>query len=56
VHPFWDPSVLQTNYVSALPDPLRLKTTGVQPHQAQLYEDFGETISIIRACSVLTCF
>ena len=25
-----------------MPDPLRIKPTGIQPHQAAVYEDFGE--------------
>lgn len=41
-HPYWDPSVLQTNWPSTLPDPLRLKATGVQAHQLHLYEDFAQ--------------
>ena len=39
--PFWDPSVPHIPFVSGLPDPLRLKPSGVQPQQAAVYEDFG---------------
>jgi CCR4-NOT transcription complex subunit 1 len=42
-HPFWDPAVMQTSWPAALPDPLRLKATGLQPHQLVLYDDFGTT-------------
>jgi CCR4-NOT transcription complex subunit 1 len=38
---FWDPSVPQTNFPAVLPDPLRIKPSGVQPSQAGVYEDFG---------------
>jgi CCR4-NOT transcription complex subunit 1 len=26
-----------------MPDPLRIKPNGIQPHQAAVYEDFGKT-------------
>ncbi|KAF8964122.1 Not1-domain-containing protein [Flammula alnicola] len=38
---FWDPSVPHSNFTASLPDPLRIKPTGVQSHQALVYEDFG---------------
>ena len=25
-----------------MPDPLRIKPSGIQPHQAAVYEDFGK--------------
>ena len=37
---FWDPSVPPSNFSSTLPDPLRIKSTGIQPHQMIVYEDF----------------
>ncbi|CAA7270173.1 unnamed protein product [Cyclocybe aegerita] len=37
---FWDPSIPPSNFSATLPDPLRIKSTGVQPHQAIVYEDF----------------
>lgn len=40
--PFWDPSAPPTNFSVALPDPLRIKATGLQPHQVAVYEDFCE--------------
>ncbi|CAL1703968.1 unnamed protein product [Somion occarium] len=39
--PFWDPSVTHSPFANSLPDPLRLKPSGVQPQQAVVYEDFG---------------
>ncbi|KAF9475663.1 Not1-domain-containing protein [Pholiota conissans] len=38
---FWDPAVPVSNFTASLPDPLRIKPTGVQPHQFFVYEDFG---------------
>ncbi|KAF8197388.1 Not1-domain-containing protein [Pholiota molesta] len=38
---FWDPSIPISNFTAGLPDPLRIKPTGVQPHQFYVYEDFG---------------
>ncbi|KAH7889967.1 Not1-domain-containing protein [Phlebopus sp. FC_14] len=37
---FWDPAVPPTNFSAGLPDPLRIKPTGLQPHQVAVYEDF----------------
>lgn len=31
-----------THFTQSLPDPLRLKPSGVQPLQAAVYEDFGK--------------
>ncbi|KAI0273855.1 Not1-domain-containing protein [Gloeopeniophorella convolvens] len=39
--PFWDVSALSSNFSANLPDPLRIKPTGVQPNQISVYEDFG---------------
>ncbi|KZT74256.1 Not1-domain-containing protein [Daedalea quercina L-15889] len=39
--PFWDPQAPQSALASTLPEPLRIKPTGVQPLQAGVYEDFG---------------
>lgn len=39
--PFWDQSVPHSSFTSSLPDPLRIKPSGVQPLQAAVYEDFG---------------
>jgi len=38
---FWDPSVPLTNFSGTLPEPLRIKSTGVNALQMVLYEDFG---------------
>ncbi|EDR11008.1 uncharacterized protein LACBIDRAFT_141130, partial [Laccaria bicolor S238N-H82] len=38
--PFWDPAAPRSNFSSTLPDPLRIKSTGLQQHQFRLYEDF----------------
>ncbi|KAF8556923.1 Not1-domain-containing protein [Imleria badia] len=38
---FWDPSAPPTNFSVVLPDPLRIKATGLQPHQVAVYEDFS---------------
>lgn len=40
--PFWDPSTPPTNFSVVLPDPLRIKAAGLQPHQFAVYEDFCE--------------
>ncbi|KAG1835941.1 hypothetical protein F4604DRAFT_2009492 [Suillus subluteus] len=37
---FWDPAAPPSNFSASLPDPLRIKPTGLQPHQAAVYEDF----------------
>ncbi|KAF8226250.1 Not1-domain-containing protein [Tricholoma matsutake] len=39
--PFWDTSALPSNFSANLPDLLRVKPTGLQPHQMGVYEDFG---------------
>jgi CCR4-NOT transcription complex subunit 1 len=39
---FWDPAAPPTNFSVVLPDPLRIKATGLQPHQVAVYEDFCE--------------
>lgn len=44
--PFWDPNAPPSNFSIALPDPLRIKATGLQTHQVAVYEDFCE----YRAC------
>jgi len=38
---FWDATALHTNYSASLPDPLRIKPSGVQANQIGVYEDFG---------------
>ncbi|KAH8108458.1 Not1-domain-containing protein [Phellopilus nigrolimitatus] len=38
---FWDPLAGQTPFISSLPDPLRIKPNGLQPHQLRVYEDFA---------------
>lgn len=38
---FWDPAAPPSNFSASLPDPLRIKPTGLQPHQAAVYEDFA---------------
>ncbi|KAI0371786.1 Not1-domain-containing protein [Pilatotrama ljubarskyi] len=40
--PFWDSTALQSSIVNSLPDPLRIKPTGVQPNQLRVYEEFRE--------------
>ena len=52
--PFWDPSVPHIPFVSGLPDPLRLKPSGVQPQQAAVYEDFGMCSYIYEVSCMLT--
>ncbi|KAG6833483.1 hypothetical protein H0H87_006055 [Tephrocybe sp. NHM501043] len=39
--PFWDPSAPTSNFGASLPDPLRIKPSGLQPLQAGVYEDFA---------------
>jgi CCR4-NOT transcription complex subunit 1 len=41
--PFWDASALPSSFSANLPDLLRVKPTGLQPHQVGVYEDFGES-------------
>ncbi|KAJ8581212.1 Not1-domain-containing protein [Rhizopogon salebrosus TDB-379] len=38
---FWDPAAQPSNFSAGLPDPLRIKPTGLQLHQAAVYEDFA---------------
>ncbi|KAK0228205.1 Not1-domain-containing protein [Armillaria fumosa] len=38
---FWDPAVPHTNFSNSLPDPLRVRPTGIQAAQVSVYEDFG---------------
>ena len=40
-HPFWDTSAIQAPYISNLPDPLRIKSSGLSPVQLRVYEEFG---------------
>nr|GAT52123.1 Not1-domain-containing protein [Mycena chlorophos] len=37
---FWDPNAAPSSFAGTLPDPLRVKQNGLQPHQS-VYEDFG---------------
>ncbi|KAI0028354.1 Not1-domain-containing protein [Vararia minispora EC-137] len=39
--PFWDSTLLHSTYQASLPEPLRLKPSGVQSNQLAVYEDFG---------------
>lgn len=39
--PFWDSSAPHSNFGVNLPDPLRIKASGLQPHQVSVYEDFA---------------
>ncbi|KAH9981460.1 Not1-domain-containing protein [Lactifluus volemus] len=39
--PFWDVSAMNSNFSANLPDPLRIKPSGVQANQISVYEDFG---------------
>lgn len=45
--PFWDPSAPQSALAATLPEPLRIKPSGVQPIQAGVYEDFGHMEGIM---------
>jgi len=38
---FWDSSAPPSTFSMSLPDPLRIKPSGVQVHQFSVYEDFG---------------
>ncbi|KAJ6618288.1 Not1-domain-containing protein [Mycena sp. CBHHK59/15] len=38
---FWDPTAAPSSFAVTLPDPLRVKPNGLQPHQAGVYEDFS---------------
>ncbi|KAL1947536.1 hypothetical protein VTO73DRAFT_13260 [Trametes versicolor] len=39
---FWDNASLQSPIVTSLPDPLRIKASGVQPSQMRVYEEFKD--------------
>ncbi|KAF9001961.1 Not1-domain-containing protein [Cyathus striatus] len=39
--PFWDPAAIPSNFSASLPDPLRIRPSGIQPHQTAVYDDFG---------------
>ncbi|GLB35158.1 putative not1-domain-containing protein [Lyophyllum shimeji] len=39
--PFWDPSAPTSTFGVNLPDPLRIKANGLQPHQLGVYDDFA---------------
>ncbi|KAJ2931428.1 hypothetical protein H1R20_g5724, partial [Candolleomyces eurysporus] len=39
--PFWDPAAPRSAFPTSLPDPLRIKANGLQPHQLSVYEDFA---------------
>lgn len=38
---FWDPTAAPSSFAVTLPDPLRVKPNGLQPHQPGVYEDFS---------------
>ncbi|KAI6117594.1 Not1-domain-containing protein [Pisolithus croceorrhizus] len=38
---FWDPTAPMASFSTVLPDPLRIKPTGLLPHQFAVYEDFA---------------
>ncbi|KAJ7197229.1 Not1-domain-containing protein [Mycena pura] len=38
---FWDPIAAPSTFAVTLPDPLRVKPNGLQPHQSSVYEDFS---------------
>jgi hypothetical protein len=35
-----------------MPDPLRIKPSGIQPHQAAVYEDFGKAFCHIAVIDI----
>ncbi|KAG2020512.1 CCR4-Not complex component [Coprinopsis cinerea AmutBmut pab1-1] len=39
--PFWDPAAPRSTFTNTLPDPLRIKLSGLQPQQLSVYEDFA---------------
>ncbi|TDL27216.1 Not1-domain-containing protein [Rickenella mellea] len=39
--PFWDPTAPQAPFIATLPEPLRIKASGLQMQQTRVYEDFG---------------
>ena len=51
---FWDPLVGQSPFINNLPDPLRIRPTGLQPQQLRVYEDFGEILYFKYENSLLT--
>ncbi|KAJ7093160.1 Not1-domain-containing protein [Mycena epipterygia] len=48
---FWDPTAAPSSFAAALPDPLRVKPNGLQPHQAGVYEDFSMDPKRVAAAS-----
>ncbi|TFK25059.1 CCR4-Not complex component [Coprinopsis marcescibilis] len=44
--PFWDPAAARSNFSATLPDPLRIKPNGLQPHQLTVYEDFATGLRV----------
>ncbi|KAF8502451.1 Not1-domain-containing protein [Gautieria morchelliformis] len=40
--PFWDATNHHTNFSANLPDPLRIRSGGLQPQQGRVYEDFTD--------------
>jgi CCR4-NOT transcription complex subunit 1 len=53
--PFWDPAAPRPHFSQTLPEPLRIKNQGVQPHQAAVYEDFGASYGEIEDAISLLC-
>jgi len=43
---FWDSTSLHSSYQASLPEPLRLKPSGVQPNQLAVYDDFSSSFQI----------
>lgn len=41
--PFWDQTAPQAAFIATLPEPLRIKASGLQMQQTRVYEDFGMT-------------
>lgn len=41
---FWDPAAPPLSMVPSLPDPLRIKASGVQSNQSAIYDDFGKPL------------
>ncbi|KAG9104806.1 hypothetical protein FRC06_009276 [Ceratobasidium sp. 370] len=40
--PFWDPTMPVMHYQSSLPDPLRIKPSGLLTQQTRVYDDFSQ--------------
>lgn len=40
--PFWDPTVPVMHYQNSLPDPLRIKPSGLLTQQTRVYDDFSQ--------------